>query len=412
MNQRRSYSFLSLTAAVLIALFADAALGQEVQRNVTVRDRARPDFDPLGMRAGAFLIFPSITVDGRYDDNVFATKNNEKDDFIAVIQPRVSVVSNFVRHALGFTVFADIGRYASETDEDFEDFGARANGTLDITRNNRLVGSLGFTRGHEERSSPETVDRVVNTPNKFDNYNATLAFHQDFNRFNFRLSGEAQRRSYINNSQQNRDRNIFAGFLRTGYFISPRINAFVEGGYAVQKRDTATDLLGRSRDSQAWTARVGTEIDITGLVFGEVFVGYSRQTFDDSAFSSTDGFVYGVGVTWNPTGLTSLTLTGRGGFRPTDEAAASTNLQSTIGLRVDHELLRNLLIGGDIGYQRDDFIDANRTDNRIELGADLTYLINRHFSVGAGYSFTTRDSDVSGAEFTRNVFTLSVNARL
>ena len=145
-------------------------------------------------------------------------------------------------------------------------------------------------------------------------------------------------------------------------------------------------------------------------MFGEAFVGWSLQEFDDSQFDSENGLTYGVGLTWNPTQLTSLRLDGAGGFTPSD--VGSSNLSNRIALRVDHELLRNVLIGGQVSYRRDDFQDADRTDNRFDVGPDITYLLNRYLSVGAGYTFTKRDSDDSDREFTRNLFTLRLNAQL
>ena len=79
---------------------------------------------------------------------------------------------------------------------------------------------------------------------------------------------------------------------------------------------------------------------------------------------------------------------------------------------MDHELLRNVLIGAEGGYVRDDFEGSDRTDNRYDAGADVTYLINRHFSVGAAYQYSTRDSDSDTAEFDSNIFTVRVRAQL
>ena len=62
--------------------------------------------------------------------------------------------------------------------------------------------------------------------------------------------------------------------------------------------------------------------------------------------------------------------------------------------------------------RRDDFQDADRVDNRIDVGPDITYLINRYLSVGAGYTYTTRDSDDEEREFDRNLVTLRVTAQL
>jgi uncharacterized protein (PEP-CTERM system associated) len=141
-----------------------------------------------------------------------------------------------------------------------------------------------------------------------------------------------------------------------------------------------------------------------------VSVGWALQEFDESELDSENDLVYGIGLTWNPTPLTSLRLEGNGGFVPSD--VGTSNVQNRIALRVDHELLRNLLIGGEVAYRRDDFQETDRTDNRIDVGPDITYFLNRNLSVGAAYTFTTRDSDVDTREFDRNLVTVRVTAQL
>jgi len=406
-NIRRLPRLLALVASVLATVIAQSAHSQEPDPNVPVTARPRPDFDPLGIRAGGFLIYPSATVAGSYDSNVFATNDDEKDDFIFNFIPEVVVRSNFPRHAIIWTTQADIGRYVSETDEDYEDFGTALDGRLDITRNNRLTAGARFARGHDDRDDPEDPGAdVADEPLKFYDYGGDVGFQQEFNRVNFGLLGTVDRRDYTDGDEGDRDRNLFGGRLRTGYFISPRINAFLQGGFRREVRDDQDT----NRDNNVYSAGVGTEIDFTGLLFGEVFGGWSLQEFDESEFDSENGFTYGANLTWNPTQLTSVRLNGQGGFEPSD--VGSSRLESNIGLRVDHELLRNLLIGGEVRYSRDDFQDANRVDNRIDVGPDITYFLNRNLSVGAAYTFTTRDSDDSDREFDRNLVTVRVTAQL
>lgn len=407
MNIHRLPRLLALVASVSASVMVQGAHGQEPDPNVPVTARPRPDFDPLGIRAGGFLIYPHTTVAGSYDSNVFATKNDTKDDFIFNFLPGIVARSNFPRHSVNFSAQADIGRYVTETDENYEDFGAALSGRLDITRSNRLTAGADFARSHEDRDDPEDPGADVNEkPVKFYDFGGNLGFQQDFNRFNFGVLGSFDRRDYTDGDEGDRDRDLFGGRLRSGYFISPRINAFLQGGFRREVRDEGDT----GRDNNVYSAGVGTEIDFTGLLFGEVVAGWSLQEFDDSDFDSENGFTYGANLTWNPTRLTSVRLDGRGGFEPSN--VGSSNLESRIGLRVDHELLRNLLIGGQVTYTRDDFQDTNRTDNRIDVGPSATYFLNRYLSVGAAYTFTTRQSDDSEREFDRNLITLRVNAQL
>lgn len=412
MNIRRLPRLLALGASVLASVMVQGAHGQEPDPNVPVTARPRPDFDPLGIRAGGFLIFPSATVASSYNSNVLATNDDEKDDFIFNFLPGIAVVSNFPRHAVGLTVQGDIARYVSETNENYEDVGVNLNGRLDITRNNRLIARARFAKDHERRDDPEDPGAdVTDEPVEFYDYGGSLGFEQDFNRFNVGVLGSFDRRDYNEEDpdveEDDRDRNLFGGRVRTGYFISPRINAFLQGSFRREQRDASRKS---GRDNNVYEARVGSEIDITGLLFGEASFGWGLQEFDESEFDSENNFVYGIALTWNPTGLTSLRLEGDGGYEPSD--VGSSNLENRIALRVDHELLRNLLVGGEVAYRRNDFQDTDRTDNRFDLGPNITYFVNRYFSVGGGYTFTTRDSDVSDREFDRHLVTVRVTAQL
>ena len=412
MNTRRMPCLLALVAGATATILATEALAQEPNPNVPVTARPRPDFDPLGIRAGGFLIFPSVAVDSQYNSNILAEDDNEEDDFIFTFSPRIDVVSNFPRHSLNWSLETDVGRYVDHTDENFWDYGTELGGRLDITRRNRLTGTAFARRGHESRDDPDDPGAdVTEEPVEYYNYGGSLGFQQDFNRFNVGVLGTFDRRDYNEEdpdvNEDERDRNLYGGRLRTGYFISPRINAFLQGGYRREQRDASNKS---QRDNNVYEARVGTAVDFTGLLFGEASVGWALQDFDDSDFDNENGLTYGVNLTWNATRLTSFRLDGAGGFEPSD--VGSSELESRIALRVDHELLRNVLIGGQVAYTRNDFQDTDETDNRVDVGPDVTYLLNRYLSVGAGYTFTKRDSDDNDREFTRNLVTVRLNAQL
>jgi uncharacterized protein (PEP-CTERM system associated) len=81
-------------------------------------------------------------------------------------------------------------------------------------------------------------------------------------------------------------------------------------------------------------------------------------------------------------------------------------------LEVNHELLRNVLLNGNVGYIRDDFEGVDRTDNTLRAGAGVSYLLNRHLSLDAKYDFSTRDSDENDEEYTRNRFLVGITGKL
>jgi hypothetical protein len=409
---RSTSRVMAFSATGLVLLCPGWVYGQEPSPNVPVTQRDRPDYDPLGIRAGSFLIFPSLTVSESYETNVFATPDDEVDDFITQIQPSIELVSNFSRHALGLSVGADTAFYASESDENYQDFFLNGDGQLDITRQSVLTGDIQAGRFHVGRDDPEDIgtDEKV----EYWRYGGGAAFTQAFNRLNFRLTGRARRDDYQDTnglSNDDRDVNEYDLLFRTGFLVSPRFNAFIEGRYNIEDR-TDEDPTEPSRDSDGWEARVGTEVDITALLFGEAFVGYRKQYFDDDAFDSEDGVSFGVDLTWNPTTLTTLGLSGGADFEPTVQAGASSDFETRIALSVDHELLRNVLIGATAAYERDDFTGIDRLDESYIIGGRTTYLINRYLSLEGGYTFEDRTSDDPTEEFTDHLFTIGVTAQL
>jgi hypothetical protein len=74
--------------------------------------------------------------------------------------------------------------------------------------------------------------------------------------------------------------------------------------------------------------------------------------------------------------------------------------------------LRNLILTGTGGFRYDDFEGIAREDRFLigSVGAD--YLWNRYLSLGARYSYSLRDSDAPGNDFSRNLISLLLTAKL
>lgn len=124
-------------------------------RGATVAERPRPDYDPIGVRLGGFLLFPDLSVSESYNSNIFATDTNKRDDFITTIEPSLDLRSDWNNHALNFHADAPVVRHADETDENYTDYTLATNGRLDVARDLRLFGAAGYRVRHEERASPD-----------------------------------------------------------------------------------------------------------------------------------------------------------------------------------------------------------------------------------------------------------------
>lgn len=439
MGSQRNRMAVSLALSTALGGTAATAWAQqpgegEPDPNVTVQARPRPDYSPLGIRAGAFLVFPSLTLSEQFDDNVFATDNGKKSDFATIIAPRITAQSDWTRNALGFGAGVTGAVNYDYSQNNYLDAFATTTGRLDVTRADKVSGFLRVDRLHEGRDDPnsrnnfDAADANAQQGNRDGNLNrywrgqVDTSYRHDFNRWFTVLGANVQRLVYeeVGSQSENdrRDRNEYSGRFRLGYDLGPRINLFGEGRYSYRDYDKGQIYGGEEvkRNSQGFQGRLGTEVDITGILFGELALTYSRRNFDESQFNDTSGFGGSGALTWNVTPLTTVILEAESDIAETTVQfqgdIAEANFQNSVGLDVTHELLRNVLLNANTKFERDDFQGTSRTDNIWSAGAGVTYLINRNLSLDGSYRFSTRSSDAPGARYDRNIVLVGITAKL
>ena len=394
-------------------------LRDQPRRGETVADRPRPQYDPLGQRIGSFVLFPELRVLEQYESNIYYTEDNEDDDFITRLQPRLTLQSDWNNHQLRLETGGDIGFYADHSEENFQDYYAGAAGRIDIRRSTQLRLETRYSHDHESRESPDDADagsggQVADEPTQLDIYSAGASLRHVFGRINGTLGGTFDRISFDDPdavgggtiNEHDRDRDIYEGYVRVGYEIQPQYEAFVRGAYNKRVYDGLEN--GVDRDSDGYTMAVGLAVDFGGLVFGDFFAGYRYQNYDDPTLDSLSGFGGGADITWNVTKLTTITGSLQGDLRETTQTNASGRLVTTGELGIDHELRRNILLGANLRATRDDYEGINRTDWIYGAGGDVTYLVNRYLRGSLGYEFRKRDAESTQDDFTNHIIFLRV----
>lgn len=412
---------LALSASIAVAQTPAErreAPAEEVPRGQTVMERPRPDYDPLGVRLGGFLFHPGFAVRQEFNSNVFATQRNRISDFITVLQPSFNLQSDWNNHSLGFYGGASIGRYWDETNENYEDFTLGTSGRLDVTRDTQLFGALSYRLLHEERSSPDDVGG--REPTRYSIASAMLGAQHRLNRLAFRLDGTADRYRFRNTKafgggsidQSGRDRDQFGLKLRTSYEFAPLREVYLLTGVNKRRYQEARDNAGFDRDSKGFEIAAGILYDLTGVTFLDLFVGYSEQDYQDRRLKTARGVSGGLKLIWNVTRLTTVTGLLSREIEETTQLGASSYFATKSEVRIDHELQRNVIVSGHVGYQNDDFEGIRRDDDYYRVGVGARYLINRNFSAEGGYTFRKRDSNVTNADFNENVIYLRLSGRL
>jgi hypothetical protein len=398
--------------------YAPRIFADEVPRGETVRTRARPELDALGVHVGSFYLYPSIAGGVAYNDNVFYTDSNTKSDFVYTVAPRVELKSDWNNHSLTASAGGRFDFYNDETSENSEDAYANVAGRLDISRNSVMRAHANVQRAHEDRSDPNDV-AGTSEPTVFYILEGGLNGTHRFNRVTVSLGNDIRRFQYTDTSataggtidNSDRDYTQLRPGVQVGYEFSPGYSAYLRGEGDIRRYDKK-DSSGATHDSKGYDFVGGASVDLTGLLFGDFYAGIRQQFYDASQFDTLTGPVVGSKLTWIPTGLTTVVLNIENQLIESVMSNSSGYSSTAADLTVDHELLRNLILSAGAGIRYDDFEGISRTDKYFtgRVGAD--YLWNRYLSLGARYRYLGRDSDASGADFSSNIISLLLTAKL
>lgn len=373
-------------------------------RNVSVLQRPHPGYEALGVRQGAFMIWPKVTVSGEYNDNIFATEDNKVADGVFHTTPEVNVTSNWSRHALNAYARTIFNQYAQNSNQNTTDYAVGANGQLDVLRSLGVFGGASF--GHLTEPRTNAGSEGQDFPVRFEQTGAYLAAAKTFNRLKLSARGDWTNYNYLNTTgnfpQNDRDRDQWLATLRADYAVSPDTAVFVEvAGNWREYRLGASPIENGvavypnfvNRDSDGVTALVGANFDLAALVRGEIGLGYIEQSFKDSALDDYSGFGARGQVEWFPTQLTTVTLTGSRSVEDASMAGASTYLSSNVGLKVDYELLRNVIVSANGSYGDDNYRGIDRKDKRYGAGVGASYFMNRNVGLNLAYNFYKKEAD-------------------
>lgn len=389
---------------------------QEVPPGESVRTRPKPELDPIGVKLGAFLFFPSLDIAEFYDDNIFAAENDLDHDLITVIEPTLAVNSDWDNHALNASVDGKFGLHARSSDEDYRDINMKADGRLDVTGELLANGRVGYSIIHEDRSSTDDVGG--SEPGEFTLFTAGADTTASFDDFSLTISGDFEAFNHDDTpstvgpvNQDDRDRLHFDGFVRTGYNISPAYEAFLRFAGNFRNYDSPLDDNGENRDSGGFEINGGLTVGLQGITIGEFFVGYLSQRFADQTLEDISGLTGGVNVTWNVTTLTTVNGRFEHDIKETTSAGASGVFLTKVSAGIDHELLRNLILGGHASYAQDRFRGLNREDNTLALGVDAEYKAFRNLYLMLEYEYISRHSDAVGSDYRNNVVGMKVESQ-
>jgi hypothetical protein len=397
--------------------------------------------EPTGLRTEQWTIFPVLALSVSYTDNVFAVPEDDdrsESDLIYSASPSVTAVANLRRHAFSLSAGTNFSRFQDAEDLNFNNFNVSASGVWEATRTFNVSSSLSFARTAEDQADPDrtTIEEARTQSTNIDTLDWNVTASKDWQRTFASASAGVQRRtseelelatfppgSGTIDLNADDDRWTIPLSARVGYDVGRNYDVFVNVGYRMVRFDEPEQILigppgvvlgvteGDSQDFDSASLRVGSGLDFDRLVTGEFSLGLEK-TFEDEGDDGELGFSFDADLAWTVTPRTTVSFTGSQGFEPTSgDDGGGTALRTRIGVDLGYSLTRQISLGSNLAYLRDDRSDEDRVDDDIEAGVSASYAVNRYAQVSASYSYRQRTSNDPTREFTRNSVVLSVVAR-
>lgn len=407
----RARSLLALFAAGLIAALPAHAFAQEANDaadSVSVRDRPREEYDPLGVRLGGFTLHGSVGLTATHNSNVFATETNEQDDLIYSLTPRARLQSNWSRHALMFEGGASVDRYSDLDEEDAETYFAGAIGRVDIGSNTSISGIARYAHEVESRTNPDAL--TVNEPVEYDRTELAVSAQHTFSRV--RLRGTFANVMYdyddaglVDQDFRDSEENRFTG--RAEVELTPRIGWVLEASTDERDYDNAPGL-----NSEGMTYLTGINVNLTDLMRGEITVGQFERDYDFGG--SVEGTAIAGNLEWYITRLTTITLNASQSGEETGAVVALPYTSTSYGARVDHELMRNVILTAGVSAGDRDYEVIDRSDEFFTGDVGVEYLMNRRVALNLRYRHEELESNGVNRyrDFDQDVISAGVSLRL
>ncbi len=394
---------------------------------------------PLGVRAGAFDLFPAIELIGGYDTNP-AHAAGGAGAVVYTVAPELRAQSNWSRHELKADLRGSYTGYSPDKSPTLSRpyFNGKVDGRIDVTRNTRVDLDTRLLISTDNPGSPNLQAGLAKLP-VYATFGGSGGVTHQFNRFELGVKGDVERTAYQDSTltdgtiSSNADRNYnqYTGTLRGGYELLPGVKPFVEAGTDSRAHDVATDVNGFQRNSTGITAKIGSTFDLPARLTGEIAVGYTSRKYADPRFDTLSGLIGNASLVWTASALTTVKLSATSVVNESTVPGVSGVFSRDVGLQIDHQLRRWLIATAKFGFGVDSYrggtdtstglaaicdcvistpgeTTPDRQDLRYALGFGLTYKLSREMQIKGEVRRDWSHSNVAGSDYTSNIFLLGL----
>ena len=359
----------------------------------TPAPRRPPADDPyaaLGIRAGGFILYPSLTIGAGFTTNASNGAGGPPSGF-GTLAPELDIRSDWDRNAATLTLRGSYEKFLNAAAPDQPTGSAEGTARIDFADQWSADLAAGATYEEQSLSDPNFPTGADRPPGVI-GLTSSAALNGDFGRVSFTLRGSADRAVYENATsgssvidQGDRTNTLYAARLRVGYEVTASLTPFVEGEVSRRAYDRLVDLEGVERSGTGLALRAGIALDRDPLLKGEISVGTTHENFDDPSLAPLQALTFDGSLVWAPTRLTTVTFDGTTALSPSTDPASSGSVLYDASVDVAYAWRQNVTVDWTGGVETERFQGTGEVDNTYRTGLAATWKINRSLQLTAGY---------------------------
>jgi hypothetical protein len=376
-------------AELLSVLFPSGVPGYDTDDGVTVDTRLHPELMPVGVREGSLTFLPQLEVGTGYNSNA-QPGSHRRGSWEVITTPSLTIGSDWSRDSLGAAFSVQDTRLLEAPAQSRTDVTASLGGRIDIGGDTLTLAAAHLSQ-HEDRNQIDTIASDRPIAFQLDNLRASYLISAD--RWSIESALQITNWTYENTSiqgqpasQSYRDRVVTQAGVTVRYELAPLRNiVFVVR--AIGQDYVRTPFGQPSSNSTGYQVLAGLDYDDNSVWRWRVLAGGEVRRFASSSYRQQNALIAEAGVSWAPTGMTTVNATVS---RETEDAAqegVSGLTYSSARLTIDHEYLRDLLFKASIGLQRAEFFQGGHQTG-INAALGVTWVMNRSARLSFTYSQT------------------------
>ena len=311
--------------------------------------KALDPYAPIGIKAGAFTLFPSFEIGVEDHSNIRLAPSAPQKDMGLRLKPSLGFASDWSRHSLTGNVSAQWLRYGD--DDNLSTFTGAANVDLKIDVRHDIGAEF-----KADTAITETGLGTSSLPSAAISARTDQSSHFSAGLANGRggvviTSTIALARNTYGDvalsgggTENNSDLNYYEPSLSLRGSLGgrgSRLMPYAEITYAPRTHDQALDRNGIARNSQGGALSLGVKLDDGPIWTGEMAVTGQYRNYADPSLGS----IFGVGLNgtlaWSPTPLDKAILTASLSQAETSNVALAATNTWAFGLDISHSVFDN-----------------------------------------------------------------------